>query len=418
MKPESHEKGTEIDPRSAAIADSSAEMKFARFEPGDLRDSRAVAEALAHWDELDPAALRALTDDPHSRSRLRMLQSVDGWMRRSAHRADAREATRETASACPTSEELYDFGRGPGFRTLALERRAGIERHVESCVDCGGLVATLATPPPLPLDLGPGIEPVIDHAVTERTNAPRAVSGPPIAAPTAAPARRPELIAPRRPVLAKKRASADEMWKRWAPLAAAAGVLVIGGIWFGSRRESVSLAFPADALLRGEAGGPLYFPRDRVLVANPKLAAAWPALASELAFEIDPQAGAESYRVDLFRHDGGAFATATPVQSVTSETPILALSASSLAPGHYTWRAWALERGLERLLGERDFALVEDAALTSELESLSERTEPERSLAAVRVCSERGFPTDARRLAQAMPHSPERDAFLGRMPGR
>jgi hypothetical protein len=418
MKPESYEKGTEIDPRSAAIADSSAEMKFARFEPGDLRDSQAVAEALAHWDELDPAALRALTDDPHSRSRLRMLQSVDGWMRRSAHRADAREEARESASACPASEELYDFGRGPGFRTLALERRDRIERHVVSCVDCAGLVASLATTPPLPLDLGPGIEPVIDHAVTEHSNEPRTVSGGPTAAPTAAPGRRPELIAPRRPVLAKKPTSLDEMWKRWAPLAAAAGVLVIGGIWFGSRRESVSLAFPSDALLRGEAGGPLFFPRDRVLIANPKLAAAWPTLAGGLAFEIDPQAGAESYRVDLLRHDGGAFAAATPVLSVTSETPVLSLSGPSLVPGHYTWRAWALERGLERSLGERDFALVEDAALTRELESLADRAEPERSLAAVRVCNERGFLTDARRLAQAMPNTPERDAFLGRMPGR
>jgi hypothetical protein len=397
MKPNSHEKGTEIDPRDADIADSSAEMKSARFELGDLRDPHAVAEALAHWDELDPVALRALANDPHNRSRLSMLQSVDGWMRRTAHRADLREI----AGTCPDSEELYDFGRGPGFRPLALERRDAIARHVESCADCGGLVTTLATTPPLPLDLRPDLEPIVDRTVSEP------------------PARgRPELIAPRRPVLAKKPASIDELWKRWAPLAAAAGVLVVGGLWFNSRRDSVALAFPSEPLLRGEAGGPLYFPRDRILVATPKLVAAWPVLASELRFEIEPQPGAESYRVDLFRHDGSAFATSTPVESLTSQSPVLSLGASALGAGHYTWRAWVLERGLERSLGERDFAVAADAEMTRELESLADRAEPERTSAAVRLATERGFLGDARRLAETLPSSPERDAFLGRMPGR
>ncbi len=398
MKPTSHEKGTEIDPRGQPIADSSAAMKSARFEPGDLRDPRRVSEALAHWDELDPAALGALTEDPVNRSRLSMLQAVDGWMHRTAARADARERRAVSADGCPDSEELYDFGRGPGFRALTSARRSAIEDHVESCPDCVQIVATLATPPPLPLDIGPAIEPE------------------PLAAP--APRARPELIAPRRPVLPRKPTSIDQMWKRWAPLAAAAGVLVVGGVWVQSRYGAPATAFPSNPLLRGEAGGPLYFPRDRVLVPSAAIAEAWPVLAGELSFEIEPQPEAQSYRVDVFRHDGSAFAAATPVRSLDGTSPTLALPVASLGAGHYTWRAWALERGLERSLGERDFALVGDGDLTRELESIAGEREPQRSLAAVRALFERGYATDARRIARALPPSAERDAFLGRMPGR
>lgn len=402
MKPDFPEKGMETDPNGDGIADSSATMKFARFEPGDLRDPGAVSEALAHWDELDPVTLRTLAADPRHRSRLNLLQSVDVWMQSRVHDADASSVARD----CPTAEELYDFGRGPGFSSLAAARREAIEGHAASCAECSEIVLSLATPPPLPLVLGPWLEPVIDRPVARR----------PTAAP--APLSRPELVGPRRPLPATKRPSFDELWKRWAPVAAAAGVLVAASVWFGSQRESASGRFPESPLLRGEAGGPLYFPRDRVLVANANLAQAWPALADELKFEIEPQPEAVAYRVDLFRHEAGAFAPAEPVESLSSEGPSLSLPARALPPGNYTWRAWVLERGLERSLGERDFALVEDAGLARELERLAGLAEPERSLAAVRLLVERGYSTDARRLARRLPQSPERDAFLGRMPGR
>src|SRR6185436_19069116 len=57
------------------------------------------------------------------------------------------------AGVCPTSEELYDFGHGPGFGPLTSERRREIDLHLRRCAECEGFVESLAAPPPVPLDL-------------------------------------------------------------------------------------------------------------------------------------------------------------------------------------------------------------------------------------------------------------------------
>ena len=91
---------------------------------------------------------------------------------------------------------------------------------------------------------------------------------------------------------------------------------------------------------------------------------------------------------------------------------------SELAAGHYTWEAWAVVHGLDQQLGRRDFDVVDDAALRANLLALEPRSEPQRSLAAVRLLHESGYRTDARRIARNMPPSPERDEYLARVPGR
>lgn len=389
MKPDFREKGMESDPRSSSIADSGTPMKFEMFEPGDLRDPRSAVEALAHWDELEPAARRTLTADPLQRSRLAMLEAVDGWMQRRVH--DLPDEGQ--ALGCPAADELYDFGRGPGYVPLTAMRAQAIERHVVSCADCGALAKSLAVPPPLPLVLGLGaeLEPVIDHPLARSE--------------------------PRRTQPVRSPAVRVQGWRRWAPLAAAASLLAIASVWLAIPRGT-DAGFPVGPLLRGEAGGPLYFPRDRVLRPTATIASVWPALADDIRFEIEPQAEATEYRVDLFAHEGGAFSSTSPVESLMSREPLLAIAANKLALGHYTWRAWASVRGLDIELGERDFVVVDDAGLAGELARLADSAEPERSLAAVRLCADRGFSTDARRIARRLPASAERDLFLGRMPGR
>ena len=45
-------------------------------------------------------------------------------------------------------------------------------------------------------------------------------------------------------------------------------------------------------------------------------------------------------------------------------------------------------------------------------------TESERRMKAVRILHDTGYLADARAVARAMPAGPERDAYLGQVPGR
>jgi len=200
-------------------------------------------------------------------------------------------------------------------------------------------------------------------------------------------------------------------------------VLLSVAIWYAVEHAGTSeAAFPGAPLLRGSSTGTLLFPRDRVLHASEKLAAAFPALDGSLAFELDTVAGAEGYEVEVARHGGDAFATEeAKLFELAGSSPTLAADraqGTGLGVGDFTWTARAKVRGLDEPLGQRDFAIVDDAALTEELLALADRAEPERSLAAVNLLHAKGFLTDARAIARSMPASPERDAYLSRARGR
>jgi len=183
------------------------------------------------------------------------------------------------------------------------------------------------------------------------------------------------------------------------------------------------VVFPTAPVLRGEEPSALAFPRGRVLAAAPDSAPTSGGLHHPLLFELAPEVEAERYRVELRRTDGGAFDAGREVATIEGTGPVLALAdarggAPALEPGDYTWEAWAVVRGLERFLGRRDFALVDDAALRSELARLAALPEPRRSSAALALLCARGFPGDARAWARSLPASPERDRFLEELPGR
>jgi len=387
--------------------DSRSALRGLRIE--DLQDPGTAEEALASWDELEPSLLTAIERHPQHGPRLEMLRRADAWLRRGEGPGEG----------CPSAEELYDYGRGPGYGPLPSARRAAIEGHLAACSACEGLVETLATPPPAPLD-SPEV----------RTARPR------IPTPSRSTAPRPS------PILAEPAESwRDESFERplersfdaedarprprlralprLVPLAVAAALVLALGIWIAILpSDRTDLVFPKTPLLRGSSGGPLYFPRDRVLRPGERAAELFPILKGEIAFEIEPQEGASGYQIELLRHDGDAFAADGEVLTRLQSDGPTVRARLDLPPGSYTWTARAVVRGLALELGSRDFEVVADPVLDGALAALEGSIEPERSLKAVALLHEFGDESAARAIARSMPASPERDAYLGQVPGR
>ena len=363
----------------------------ARIE--DLQDLALAEEALAHWDELDPALLEAIAAHPQHGPRLAMLQRADRWL----EKGQRLSRSGRMPEPCPAAEELYDYGRGPGYGPLSSARRAEIERHLVSCRECEAHVETLATPPPVPLD------------------SPSALQARPRILPPARPAR------PTPSPILEETATRPRFRSlpRLVPLALAASLVLGLGIWIAlvpSGRESIG--FPSAPLLRGSSGGPLYFPRERVLRPAPAVAALFPEIGSELVFEIEPQEDASAYAIDLARHAGDAFAVEEEVLAQLSGDAPTVRATLALEPGDYTWTARVVVRGLTRELGARDFSIVADADTDRRLLELRDLPESERRMKAVRILHDTGYLADARAVARALPAGPERDAYLGQVPGR
>ncbi len=284
MTTDPQKKPTEGDPLPGGPSDSGATMKAAPngsdFDPrrlsiADLSDPIRAEEALTHWDELEPALLTAIESHPQHGPRLSMLRRADRWLDRNAPKM-------RPAGPCPSSEELYDFGRGPGFGPLTNARRGEIERHLKSCRDCENLVETLAALPPVPIATGGELVSARETASARETDW------------------TPATLAPRRGLRALP---------RLVPIAAAASLIIGLGLWIALAPSGTeTAAFPRAPLLRGNSGGPLFFPRDRVLHVTPEARAAFPALDGMLVFEVETQADATSYRIDVARHGGDVFA--------------------------------------------------------------------------------------------------------------
>lgn len=377
-------------PRSPGPADLGKPMTHdkngLRDQSPDLQSPQAADDALLRWDELDEQLLRLLAEDPERGRRLRKLQDADGWLRARATEA-ARKASGPALLLCPPAEDLYDFGQGPGASSLSLARREAIDRHMATCLDCERFVATLAAPPPSPLILG------LPAESDQEDEAPA-----------------PEIEPIPLPVRPARRL---RLW----PAVTAAAALVALVVIVQERTTPASSHFPTAVLLRGSAGGPVLFPREHVLMASAQVRALFPALASPLEFEVEPQEGADQYRFDVFRHEGGAFGRDVALERLPSAEPRVT-ARQSRELGRFTFKAWATVRGLDQRLGARDFEVVADAALDQKLQALSNRSEPDRTLAAVGLLHEAGFVTDARALARTMPMSAERDRYLGQSPGR
>jgi hypothetical protein len=341
-----------------------------------FQDPGAAIEALVRWDELAPADLRAIEADPHLAPRLETLQAVEEWLARGG----------AAGGACPSAEELYDYGGGPGSQALTPEAVRRIDDHLFGCTACEELLLTLAEAPPSPLVLDPQPATI---------GAPRR--------------RQPPALAP---ILELGRTNRRRRIQRVA-LACAASLVVGSALWLLFDARETSLRLPAAPLLRGENELALHYPRGVVLEPQ-----SWmPAAGLPLRFELQPVAGAESYRVEILRHAGGAFDPGTPAGELRGGPGELQLAAR-LAPGEYTWRAFATVHGLERELGARDFVVASDPALLARLAAAAGSNELARTCERIRILHEAGDWTDARELARTLPPSSERERYLAEIPGR
>ncbi len=319
-------------------------------------DDPRVVELLTHWDDLPGDLLGRVTEHPVHGPRLRHLRRVEAFL---------------AGSTCPEAEELYDFARGPGYTPLGASRRQEVSDHLVHCPECEEMVGSLEANPPLPLDLS--------RNVIVPTPPPRE--------------------APPRPSVHR--------FERWIPLAVAATVLAVGLLVFKGGTVDAGDRWPAYPLLRGPSADELAFPRDRVLAPGSVPGGGW---ASKPVFEPRDVEGASSYRVVVSSHEGGAFGEGTVVQTLTGDRDEL-IAETVFDPGHYTWEAWAMVDGLDRLLGTRDFEIVTAAAVQANLGGLSE-------LERVHCLHGAGYWTDARTLARRSRPGVGRDEYLNEMPGR
>lgn len=336
-------------------------------------DDTAVKELLIRWDELPQEDLDVLVCHPVLGPRLARLREAEAWLVGQSQQADA----------CPDAQELYDYGRGPGYAALTTTQRREIDRRLALCslggrCECEALIQSLVASAPTPLEF-------------EGLEVPDVL--PPLELPALEPTEKPGL--PRR------------VGARWMPLAAAAAVLVLSTLVFRNRQIGAGEGLPQAPILRSEAEQALLFPRGPVLARKRGRGGVF---ADAPLFELAEVAGATRYSLVLHRHTGGAFSAGTEVARLEGEAPLLR-SQESLKPGHYTWEAWADVDGLLRHLGERDFRVTEDEALWIDLN----RLEP---MGRVRHLHDSGYLTDARHEARALPPSPARDAYLEVRPGR
>ena len=336
-----------------------------------------LAKALPRWDRLGTSERAKLEGHAagcaYCGPALTLLREAEDWL--------VAQAPNRPLGPCPTPDDLFDFGRGPGARPMLAERRSSIEEHLGQCVECESLVATLATKPPSPLILESEPAPEVAGAPT-----PSGLS------------RRPRRLR----ALAAAAAVAAVSFFAWSEIQAAAP-----SGWS-------AVQFPAAELMRGEEAGRLLFPRNRVLPATDG-----PRFGSGLVFELSSEVRGESYRISVARHTGGAFDAGTPVFELSAGTPLLRPSPeqlSLLSPGDYTWEAWAQIDGLDVQLGRRDFHVQDDADLAARLEAVADRPHLERVSRQLTLLWEHGYRADARALARALPESSARDQFLDRTP--
>lgn len=344
--------------------------------PRRFEDPKEALEALLHWDELERDELAALEANPQHAERLRTLRALQGWM-------DERIATpRDGIGPCPASDELYDYGRGVGANPLPAQRRAALDAHVHSCTACEHAIEVLGARPPAVL-ISPR-EASLSIPAPVRSMPPR-------------PARIEELEAP-----------TPRSRFNWRPaLALAASLLGALALWSIIADEG-SPRLPEAPQLRGGTAGALLFPRGKVLADREALGAS----ALPLRLELATLPGAESWRVEILRHTGGAFDAGERIAEYRSHgTEILV--EDSLGVGNYTARVFALVAGLERETGAQDFEVCHDEELLVAIRGTQAGNELDRTRNLVRLLHERGYLGDARELARTLPADAERARYLG-----
>ncbi|MBM3989207.1 MAG: hypothetical protein FJ294_14770, partial [Planctomycetes bacterium] len=116
-----------------------------RGEPACERPD--LAERLPDWPDLSAAERAAL--EAHALAcaecgtALELVRGADAWLEE--------QVPASSPNLCPSPEELYDYGRGPGARPLPEVERVALRAHLAECRECSGMVETLKLRPPAPL---------------------------------------------------------------------------------------------------------------------------------------------------------------------------------------------------------------------------------------------------------------------------
>jgi hypothetical protein len=352
--------------------------KTRTLPPLSLVSPSELEKALLSWDEYDAASVVTLASHPQSAQRLSLLRSAERWLEQEALEVLPNEADCNAQSTnCPSAGDLFDFGQGPGFGSLAQATRVEIEAHLIECDECQGWIASLASPPPLPVVLDQS-EPI---PVPERRSTPARALGP------------------------------TRTWLPFLMAAGLAGIALIPAFMrnFGASHPSL----PEPIVFRGAEDSALLFPRGKLLLSD-----------SAPQFELRSIEAASSYRIEVFLSEAGAsgapdaFDEGRRVQVLYSSVPRFA--GEPLAAGSYTYQAFAEINQLDRALGALDFEISEEASLGQRLSRLMDTRSPaldsERILL-IRELVQLGFASDARKLAYLLPETPARREFL-RAPGR
>jgi hypothetical protein len=335
-----------------------------------------LERALPNWDEHDGPALVTLASHPHSAERLELLRDAERWLKEEAY-SEAHGQAQAPDVQCPPAEELFDFGRGPGFEPMPMAGRQSIQSHLAECEECATLVASLATPPPLPVDLS-----ALEVLPTKT----------------------------RQPIPALR------LTRTWAPFLLAAG---LGGIFLLPpilrMMGAQTPVLPEQQVFRGTEAAPLLFPRGALLLPLSPSSLSLSSSTTGPEFELSAVEGAENYRVEVYVRDAGAFDGGRRIQVLHSKAP--RFEGQSLTAGLYTWRAFAQVDGLDQPLGDLDFEMIEDARLAREVSDAVQFGGAPQVIELIRKLESKGYFSDARKLAHTLPETPGTSAYL-RAPAR
>lgn len=219
----------------------------------------------------------------------------------------------------------------------------------------------------------------------------------------------------------QRSAGAAPEQRRWLSRAAggwiAAAAAALAALAYWPKGESkpqlpTPASWPEQESLRGSIGNGLIFPRGVVLAPPIESDAVRGRrlFAENPIFLVAEMQGAELYSITLSQNDGSVFSEDKGLQAAEGKLPWMRLN-YPLAPGNYTWEAWATVGKIKHYLGARSFEVRRDDELLRQIEGLED-------LPALRLLHERNYLTDARTLAENMQPSTERDTYLNSVPGR